>query len=117
MVAIGKDLFRSRAASGGDDGTKSQSTFMSGHNLSGSSLLEHSRLMFDVVWGPLLALLSMVSDTADDARVVELCVDGFKHAIHVSCLLGMATESQAFVTSLCNFTALDAPGGTAMVST
>jgi brefeldin A-inhibited guanine nucleotide-exchange protein len=64
-----------------------------------------------VVWGPLLAVLSMATETTDDPKVVDLCLDGFKHAIHCSGVLGMTTERAAFVTTLCNFTTLEPAGG------
>ncbi len=53
----------------------------------------------------------MATETTDDAKVVELCLDGFKHAIHCSGVLGMTTERAAFVTTLCNFTTLEPAGG------
>ncbi len=63
-----------------------------------------------VVWGPLLAVLSMATETADDPKVVELCIDGFRSAVHVAAVLGMSTERHALVTVLCKFTTLDASG-------
>jgi hypothetical protein len=64
-----------------------------------------------VVWGPLLAVLSMGTETTEDPKVVELCVEGFKHAIHCAGVLSMDTERAALVTALCNFTTLEPAGG------
>ena len=64
-----------------------------------------------MVWGPLLAVLSMATETTDDPKVVELCVEGFKHAVHCAGVLGMSTERAALVTALCNFTTLEPAGG------
>ena len=64
-----------------------------------------------VIWGPLLAVLSMATETTEDPKVVELCVDGFRHAIRCAGILGMATERAALVTSLCNFTTMEPAGG------
>ena len=57
-----------------------------------------------------MAVLSMATETTEDPKVVELCVEGFRHAIHCAGLLGMVTERAALVTALCNFTTLEAAG-------
>ena len=68
-------------------------------------------MFVQVVWGPLLAVLSMATETTEDPKVVDLCAEGFKHAIHVAGMLSMPTERAAFVTTLCNFTTLEPAGG------
>lgn len=67
--------------------------------------------MFEVVWGPLIAVMAMAMETTDDAATVEICLEGFKLGIHVAGILGMATERDSMVAALCNFTALDPISG------
>ncbi|RHY78529.1 hypothetical protein DYB31_016642, partial [Aphanomyces astaci] len=42
------------------------------------------RPMFEIVWAPLLACCSVIFETSDSASAISLCVDSFKHAIHLT---------------------------------
>ncbi|KAF7313766.1 Guanine nucleotide exchange factor [Mycena chlorophos] len=67
----------------------------------------HVRPMFEVAWIPFLAGLSGPLQDTDDLEVVELCLDGFKSAIHIVCFFGLELERNAFVTTLSKFTFLN----------
>ncbi|KDO24492.1 hypothetical protein SPRG_10308 [Saprolegnia parasitica CBS 223.65] len=64
------------------------------------------RPMFEIVWAPLLACCSVLFETLDAPVAIQYCLDGFKHAIHLSARLGMSSERDAFVSILANFTAV-----------
>jgi brefeldin A-inhibited guanine nucleotide-exchange protein len=67
----------------------------------------HVRPMFEVAWIPFLAGLSGPLQETDDLEVVELCLDGFKHAIRIVCFFDLELERNAFVTTLGKFTFLN----------
>ena len=71
--------------------------------------LDHVRALFDVAWGPLLAVFSVNFETNDDPTVTTNCLKGLKQAVHVAGRLGMTTERDAFVSTLSKFTLLDQP--------
>lgn len=54
-----------------------------------------------------LAGLSAPLQDADDMEVVELCLDGFKNAIRLSCFFDLDLQRNAFVTTLAKFTFLN----------
>jgi brefeldin A-inhibited guanine nucleotide-exchange protein len=72
-----------------------------------ASHLEHVRPMFEVAWMPFLAALSGPLQETDDFDVVELCLEGFKHAIKIVCLFELELERNAFVGTLAKFTFLN----------
>eukprot|EP01138_Halocafeteria_seosinensis_P008060 gb/GECG01008236.1/.p1 GENE.gb/GECG01008236.1/~~gb/GECG01008236.1/.p1 ORF type:complete len:1924 (+),score=268.60 gb/GECG01008236.1/:1-5772(+) len=71
--------------------------------------LEHVRALFDVAWGPLLAVFSVNFETNEDPTVTSDCLKGLQQAVHASGHLGMTTERDAFVSTLSKFTLLDQP--------
>eukprot|EP01114_Cavostelium_apophysatum_P013913 TRINITY_DN3475_c0_g1_i1.p1 TRINITY_DN3475_c0_g1~~TRINITY_DN3475_c0_g1_i1.p1 ORF type:complete len:1736 (+),score=542.67 TRINITY_DN3475_c0_g1_i1:271-5478(+) len=71
--------------------------------------IEHVRPMFEVAWAPMLAAFSVLLEHSDDPEVISLCLEGFKHAIHVSCTFFLETQRNTFVTSLAKFTFLSNP--------
>lgn len=54
----------------------------------------------------MLAAFSVPLDQSDDEVVISLCLDGFRHAIHVTAVMAMKTHRDAFLTSLAKFTSL-----------
>ncbi|KZT24537.1 hypothetical protein NEOLEDRAFT_1094323 [Neolentinus lepideus HHB14362 ss-1] len=67
----------------------------------------HVRPMFEAAWMPLLAGLSGPLQDTDDSEIIELCLDGFKSAIHIACFFDLELERNAFVTTLAKFTFLN----------
>lgn len=62
--------------------------------------------MFEIAWGPMLAAFSVLLEDSNDDEVIALCLEGFKHAIRVSCTFFMEVERNAFITALAKFTNL-----------
>ncbi|KAL2926746.1 Brefeldin A-inhibited guanine nucleotide-exchange protein 1 [Bienertia sinuspersici] len=79
---------------------KSESVF---YSVSDVSIL---RFMVEVCWGPMLAAFSMTLDQSDDKLATTECLQGFRYAVHVTAVLSMQTQRDAFVTSLAKFTYL-----------
>jgi len=94
-------------------GTDDDSLGLSYYSVSDVLLADHVRPMFDVAWGPLLAVFSVNFETAgdnpDDAFLVNTCLSGFNQAIHVAGCLRMEAERDMLVATLCKFTLLE-PG-------
>ncbi|EFJ37131.1 hypothetical protein SELMODRAFT_230001 [Selaginella moellendorffii] len=65
--------------------------------------------MVEVSWGPMLAGLSVPLDKSDDEVVTSPCLEGFRHAIHITSVMRMQIQRDAFVTSLAKFTSLHSP--------
>ncbi|KAE9614640.1 putative Sec7 domain, mon2, dimerization and cyclophilin-binding domain-containing protein [Lupinus albus] len=64
------------------------------------------RFMVEVCWGPMLAAFSVMLDQSDDRLATSQCLQGFRHAVHVTAVMGMQTQRDAFVTSVAKFTYL-----------
>lgn len=64
------------------------------------------RFMVEVCWGPMLAAFSVTLDQSDDRLATSQCVQGFRYAVHVTAVMGMQTQRDAFVTSVAKFTYL-----------
>ncbi|KAG7635153.1 Sec7 C-terminal [Arabidopsis suecica] len=67
------------------------------------------RFMIEACWAPMLAAFSVPLDQSDDLIVINICLEGFHHAIHATSLMSMKTHRDAFVTSLAKFTSLHSP--------
>ncbi|GFP96991.1 brefeldin a-inhibited guanine nucleotide-exchange protein 1 [Phtheirospermum japonicum] len=64
------------------------------------------RFMVEVCWGPMLAAFSVTLDQSDDKEATSQCLQGFRHAVHVTAMMGMQTQRDAFVTTVAKFTYL-----------
>ncbi|KAI0494704.1 hypothetical protein KFK09_024847 [Dendrobium nobile] len=64
------------------------------------------RFMVEVCWAPMLAAFSVPLDQSDDEAIISLCLEGFRYAIHITAVMSMKTQRDAFVTSLAKFTCL-----------
>ncbi|KAL5707271.1 Protein big1 [Ranunculus cassubicifolius] len=64
------------------------------------------RFMVEVCWAPILAAFSMTLDQSDDKVATFQCLLGFRHAVHVTAVMGMQTQRDAFVTTVAKFTYL-----------
>ncbi|XP_068119264.1 brefeldin A-inhibited guanine nucleotide-exchange protein 2 [Hyperolius riggenbachi] len=70
--------------------------------------LEHVRPMFKLVWTPLLAAFSIGLQDCDDNEVANLCLEGIRCAVRISCIFGMQLERDAYVQALARFSLLTA---------
>ncbi|KAJ4846622.1 Protein big1 [Turnera subulata] len=64
------------------------------------------RFMVEVCWGPILAAFSVTLDQSEDKLATSQCLQGFRYAVHVTAVMGMQTQRDAFVTSMAKFTNL-----------
>ncbi|KAG0496881.1 hypothetical protein HPP92_001572 [Vanilla planifolia] len=64
------------------------------------------RFMVEVCWAPMLAAFSVPLDQSDDEATISQCLEGIRSAIHVTAVMSMKTQRDAFVTSLAKFTSL-----------
>ncbi|KAK5837069.1 Brefeldin A-inhibited guanine nucleotide-exchange 2 [Gossypium arboreum] len=79
---------------------KSESVY---HAVSDIAIL---RFMVEVCWGPMLAAFSVSLDQSDDRLTTTQCILGFRYAVHVTAVMGLQTQRDAFVTSVAKFTFL-----------
>ncbi|CAO2044903.1 unnamed protein product [Urochloa humidicola] len=64
------------------------------------------RFMMEVCWAPMMAAFSVTLDQSDDKAATSQCLQGFRSAIHVTSVMCMQTQRDAFVTSVAKFTYL-----------
>ncbi|KAF3777640.1 Brefeldin A-inhibited guanine nucleotide-exchange protein 1 [Nymphaea thermarum] len=64
------------------------------------------RFMVEVCWAPMLAAFSVNLDQSDEKVIVFQCLQGFRQAVHVTAVMYMQTQRDAFVTSVAKFTFL-----------
>ncbi|KAM0852329.1 hypothetical protein ACQ4PT_051816 [Festuca glaucescens] len=64
------------------------------------------RFMMEVCWAPMMAAFSMTLDQCDDKAATSQCLQGFRSAVHVTSVMCMQTQRDAFVTSVAKFTYL-----------
>ncbi|MQM10533.1 hypothetical protein Taro_043425 [Colocasia esculenta] len=64
------------------------------------------RFMVEVCWAPMLAAFSVTLDQNDDKAATSQCLQGLRHAVHVTSVMCMQTQRDAFVTSVAKFTYL-----------
>ncbi|XP_077215743.1 SEC7-like guanine nucleotide exchange family protein isoform X2 [Tasmannia lanceolata] len=64
------------------------------------------RFMVEVCWAPMLAAFSLTLDQSNDKAATFQCLQGFRHAVHVTSVMCMQTQRNAFVTSVAKFTYL-----------
>lgn len=62
--------------------------------------------MFDVLWGPMIGILSQVLECMDDERSVAVCLNGFVYAVRIASHSNMSLARDTFVSSLAKFTYL-----------
>lgn len=68
----------------------------------------YARPMFDIVWPPMIGVLSQLLETHDDPAMVQLCLTGFHDCIQIACRLDFPTARNTFINVLLKFTTLDA---------
>ena len=95
MVRASEALFKIK--------TRRQSSFVRKANQTDEMYV---RPMFEVAWGPIFAVLSQLLENSDEVNV-DLCLVGFKDAIHLSCHLDFPLARDTFINALVKFTTLD----------
>ncbi|KAJ6835805.1 brefeldin A-inhibited guanine nucleotide-exchange protein 1-like [Iris pallida] len=64
------------------------------------------RYMMEACWAPMMAAFSVTLDQSDDKAATSQCLLGFRYAVHVTSVMCMQTQRDAFVTSVAKFTYL-----------
>ncbi|OAY68445.1 Brefeldin A-inhibited guanine nucleotide-exchange protein 1 [Ananas comosus] len=64
------------------------------------------RFMMEVCWAPMMAAFSVTLDQSDDKAATSQCLQGFRSAVHVTTVMRMQTQRDAFVTTVAKFTCL-----------
>ncbi|EPS69736.1 hypothetical protein M569_05025 [Genlisea aurea] len=64
------------------------------------------RFMVEVCWGPMLAAFSVTLGQSNVKEDTSLCLSGFRFAVHITAVMGLQTEKDAFFTSVAKFTYL-----------
>eukprot|EP00668_Euglena_longa_P000037 GGOE01000045.1.p1 GENE.GGOE01000045.1~~GGOE01000045.1.p1 ORF type:complete len:971 (+),score=375.86 GGOE01000045.1:171-2915(+) len=66
--------------------------------------ISYVRPIFSVIWAPIHAAFSTSLEEATEPTVVQLCLQGFEHGIHIAALFEMPTEREAFISALSKMT-------------
>ena len=74
---------------------------------SASSDEAYVRPMFEIVWPPVIGVLSQILETYDDPEMIQLCLSGFRHSILLACRLDVPMARKTFVNALVKFTTLE----------
>ncbi|KAK8937385.1 Brefeldin A-inhibited guanine nucleotide-exchange protein 1 [Platanthera zijinensis] len=64
------------------------------------------RFMMEVCWAPMMAAFSVTLDQSDDKAATSQSLLGFRYAVHVTSVMHMHTQRDAYVTSVAKFTYL-----------
>lgn len=72
-----------------------------------ASHYEHIKPMFELIWLAILAGLSWPQQETNDMETVEIALEGFRHAIRISCMFDLTLEMKAFVSTLSKSTQLN----------
>jgi brefeldin A-inhibited guanine nucleotide-exchange protein len=96
MVRNGEAMFK--------QASKKTSVFV--RNLSRNSEA-YVRPMFEVVWAPIIGVLSEILETSDDALTVNASLTGLYYALRLSCRLDFPIARHTFINALAKFTTLE----------
>ena len=79
-------------------------------NLLGNFMVSKSIMynedIFTLVWGPLIAALSVVLDTSDADNILERSIDGFNICAKIASYYQLSDVLDNLITSLCKFSSL-----------
>jgi len=64
------------------------------------------RFMMEVCWAPMMAAFSVLLDQCDDKAATSQCLKGLRFSVHITSVMCMQTQRDAFLTSIAKFTSL-----------
>lgn len=64
------------------------------------------RFMMESCWAPMMAAFSVLLDQCDDKAATLQCLKGLRYAVHITSVMCMQTQRDAFLTSIAKFTSL-----------
>jgi len=62
--------------------------------------------MMESCWAPMMAAFSVLLDQCDDKAATSQCLKGLRFSVHVTSVMCMQTQRDAFLTSIAKFTSL-----------
>ncbi len=63
-------------------------------------------LFNEIIWSPVLAVLSVLLEQSEDPKILQLCLEGFANCVKLTGYHNMNTERDTYVSSLAKFTNL-----------
>jgi brefeldin A-inhibited guanine nucleotide-exchange protein len=70
-------------------------------------VFSYIKAMYEIVWPPMLAVLSQILETYDDPILMKQCLQGFQLGILLACRVEFPVARNTFVNALVKFTTLD----------
>jgi brefeldin A-inhibited guanine nucleotide-exchange protein len=68
---------------------------------------EYIKALFnEIIWSPVIAVLSILLEQSDDPKIQQLCLEGFANCIKLTGYHNMNTERDTFISGLAKFTNL-----------
>ncbi|KAM0918975.1 hypothetical protein ACQ4PT_008410 [Festuca glaucescens] len=64
------------------------------------------RFMMEACWAPLMAAFTVTLDQSNDKAATSQCLNGLRFAVHVTSVMCLQTQRDAFLTSIAKFTSL-----------
>jgi len=64
------------------------------------------RFMMESCWAPMMAAFSVLLDQCDDKAATSQCLNGLRFSVHITSVMCMQTQRDAFLTSIAKFTSL-----------
>ncbi|XP_047053536.1 brefeldin A-inhibited guanine nucleotide-exchange protein 1-like [Lolium rigidum] len=64
------------------------------------------RFMMEACWAPLMAAFTVTLDQSNDKAATSQCLNGLRSAVHVTSVMCLQTQRDAFLTSIAKFTSL-----------
>ena len=68
---------------------------------------EHVKPMFQELRAPVCAIFSVNFQKSDDVNIIQLCLDGIKHAVRISAAFNFDDERRSLIDAIGKFTFLD----------
>ncbi|KAM0883537.1 hypothetical protein ACQ4PT_031581 [Festuca glaucescens] len=64
------------------------------------------RFMMEACWAPMMAAFTVTLDQSNDKAATSQCLNGLRSAVHVTSVMCLQTQRDAFLTSIAKFTSL-----------
>ncbi|KAJ1259956.1 hypothetical protein BS78_10G194900 [Paspalum vaginatum] len=64
------------------------------------------KFMMESCWAPMMAAFSVLLDQCDDKAATSQCLKGLRFSVHITSVMCMQTQRDAFLTSIAKFTSL-----------
>eukprot|EP00981_Chlorochromonas_danica_P013923 scaffold7101_cov242-Ochromonas_danica.AAC.2 len=85
---------------------KRTSVFLHNHSVK-DEIYAYIKAMYEIVWPPMLAVLSQVLETFDDPTLVKQCLQGFQLSIVLACRMEFTVARNTYINAMSKFTTLD----------